>query len=396
MSPSAPSTDAPSTDMGQVPVIAEGLFTYRIGGSERVGVDLALEFKRRGYQVVCFAFHDSDGPMRAQLQAAGIRCLDMNRDRFSGALGRVLYLWKFWRMLRRERISALHVHHTAALILCGIPAQLARVKKVVMTEHAIKWRERPHSRGPAQYYCRYASEITVVEPAQAAYFHSELGVAAERVHCVTNGVRLVSRTPEYVRRMRQKLGIAAEVFAFFYVGRLDPIKDLGTLLDAFAALPPEVFRRSRLYLVGEGTERTKLEARRDALGLADRAVFFGARNDVSELLLAADALVMSSISEGLPMVLLEAMAAGVPCVATAVGGIPGLLGSDRGLAVPARDSAALAAAMASIAQSPQLRARLVANALENLRKNHALDAIVDRYLELLGLPPSIAESRTTE
>jgi glycosyltransferase involved in cell wall biosynthesis len=196
--------------------------------------------------------------------------------------------------------------------------------------------------------------------------------------------------------MRQKLGITAGVLAFFYVGRLDPIKDLGTLLDAFAALPPEVSRRSRLYLVGEGTERAKLEAKRDALGLAERVILLGARNDVSELLLAADAFVMSSISEGLPMVLLEAMAAGVPCVATAVGGIPRLLGSDRGLSVPAQDSAALASAMASVAQSPELRARLVANAKEKLRKNHAFDAVVDRYLELLGLPPRIAESRTAD
>lgn len=381
--------------MGEVPVIAEGLFTYQIGGSERVGVDLALEFKRRGYQVVCFAFHDSDGPMRAQLEAAGIRCLDMNYDPFSGVLGRVLYLWKFWRMLRKERISALHVHHTAALILCGIPARLARVR-LVMTEHAIKWREQPQNRRPARHYCRYAREITVVEPGQAEYFHTELGVPADRVHYVANAVRAVTRTPEAVSRMRQKLGIAAEVFAFFYVGRLNAIKDLGTLLTAFAALPPQVSGRVRLYLVGEGSERAMLEARRDELGLAERVTFLGARHDVAGVLLAADAFVMSSISEGLPMVLLEAMAAGVPCVATAVGGIPGLLGSDRGLSVPRQDSAALAAAMAAVANSPELRARLVANATENLGKNHGFEPIVTRYLELLGLPPRIAASETAE
>lgn len=380
--------------MGEIPVIAEGLFTFRIGGSERVGGDLALEFKRRGYRVVCFAFHDSDGPMRAQLESVGIRCLDMNYDRVRGVLRRVRYLWKFHRMLRQERISALHVHHTAALILSGIPARLAGLKRVVMTEHGIEWRARPQNRRPARYYCRYASDITVVEPMQADYFRTELGVPADRVHCVTNAIRLSTRSPERVGRARQQLGIGAEIFAFFYVGRLAPIKDLGTLLDAFAALPPETSRRSRLYLVGEGSERASLEARRDALGLGDRAIFLGARNDVSELLLAADAFVMSSISEGLPMVLLEAMAAGVPCVATAVGGIPGLLGSDRGVLVPARDSATLARAMASVAQSPELRARLVANATANLRNNHAPDAIVDRYLELLGLPARIAESRT--
>ena len=92
------------------------------------------------------------------------------------------------------------------------------------------------------------------------------------------------------------------------------------------------------------------------------------------------------------MVLLEAMAAGVPCVATAVGGIPNLLAQDRGLAVPAQDSARLASAMASLARSLELRKRFVANATENLRKNHSFDSIVDRYLGLLGLPPTIAGS----
>ena len=88
------------------------------------------------------------------------------------------------------------------------------------------------------------------------------------------------------------------------------------------------------------------------------------------------------------MALLEAMGAGVPCLATGVGGIPDLFGDDRGLSVPAEDPLALAEAMATIARSPGLRQRLVENASANLVKNYALDAITDRYLELLGLPPT--------
>ena len=97
--------------MGDVPVIAEGLFSFQIGGSERVGIDLALEFKRRGYEVVCFAFQDSDGPMRTELERSGVRCLDMNYGNFKGPLRWIRYQWHFWRMLRRERVRALHVHH---------------------------------------------------------------------------------------------------------------------------------------------------------------------------------------------------------------------------------------------------------------------------------------------
>ena len=158
------------------------------------------------------------------------------------------------------------------------------------------------------------------------------------------------------------------------------------MLDAFAALPADVSFRARLYMVGDGPERATLEARRDALGLGHRVTFLGARNDVSEVLMAADGFVMSSKSEGLPMALLEAMAAGVPCIATAVGGIPDLFGKDRGLLVPAQDAPALADRMTAIVRSPELRQRLVTNAAANLVEHYALDAIANRYLDLLGLP----------
>jgi L-malate glycosyltransferase len=380
--------------MSEVPVVAEGLFSYQFGGSERVGVDLALEFKRRGYQVVCFAFHDSDGPMRVELERAGIRCLDLNYEKYHGILRRVLYFWKFWRMLRKERIRALHVHHHGAMILCGIPARLAGIKRVVMTEHGLQaLLERPDARRLAMRYCRYASDITVVEPRQFEYFHKELGFPVDTLHCIPNGVRAAIRTPALVEHKRREFGIGPDVFAFFYVGRLNPVKDLGTMLDAFAALPADISFRTRLYLVGDGPERAMLEARRDALGLRERATFVGARSDVSEVLMAADAFVMSSKSEGLPMALLEAMAAGVPCIATAVGGIPDLFGDDRGMSVPAQDALALADAMAAIVRSPELRQRLVTNAAANLVRYYALDAIANRYLELLGLPPTASGSQ---
>lgn len=374
--------------MGDVPVIAEGLFSFQFGGSERVGIDLALEFKRRGYQVVCFAFQDSDGPMRAQLQRSGVRCLDMNYANFQGPLRWIRYQWHMWQMLRRERIRALHVHHHGALVLSGIPARLAGIPRVVMTEHDLRaLQERPRARKLAAQFSRYATAITVVEPAQAAYFHTELGVATDKLFCIANGVRAQTRTAEAVKRMREALSIPAEQFAFFYVGRLNAVKDLGTLMTAFAALADDVFARARLYMVGEGPERAMLESKRAELGLHDKVVFLGARDDVSEVLMAADALVMSSKSEGLPMVLLEAMAAGVPCVATAVGGIPDLFGQDRGLLVRPQDPGELAGAMAALARSPEMQARLAANARENLTKNYGLGAIVDRYLQLLGLPP---------
>lgn len=376
-----------------VPVIVEGLFSFQFGGSERVGADLALEFQRRGYQVVCFAFHGAQGPIRDLLERSGIRCLDLNYSKSAGIFRRVTYTWRFWRMLRRERVRALHVHHHGALILCGIAARLARTKRVVMTEHDLQaLRDRAAARRLAMRYSRFADDITLVDPGQVEYFRTELRIAAKKLHYVANGIRIRERTNAATERARSALGIPADRFAFFFVGRLNPIKDLGTLLDAFAALSPEIRDRAHLYVVGDGPDRGALERRREVLGLGEQVTFLGARGDVGELLMAADAFVMSSKSEGLPMVLLEAMAAGVPCVATAVGGIPQLFGGDRGLLVPPQDASALADAMGRIARSSELRGRLAAEALANLHANYALDPIVDRYLKLLGLPPRAVNS----
>jgi glycosyltransferase involved in cell wall biosynthesis len=370
------------------PVIAEGLFSYQIGGSERVGVDLALEFSRRGYRVVCFAFYDSAGPMRIELEGAGITCLDMNYGNFRGVARRVAYQWKLLQMLREQRVSALHVHHATALILCGIPAALASVPKVVMTEHGLyQLQERADYRKSAARYCKFAHEITVVEPAQLDYFREEMHVPADKLHCVANGVRVPEKTPEKVAAMRERLGIPDSVFAFFYVGRLNEVKDLPTLLRAFSMLPVATNQRVHLYIVGDGQERGRLEIQSVELGLRERVSFLGARDGIAALLAAGDGFVMSSRTEGLPVALLEAMAAGLPCVATAVGGIPQLFANDRGLLAPPQDPERLAFQMWELVRHPALRAQLSARALANVRQNYSLGTVADRYLALMGLPP---------
>jgi glycosyltransferase involved in cell wall biosynthesis len=367
-------------------VIAEGLFSYQIGGSERVGVDLALEFARRGHQVVCFAFYDSQGPMRRELERADIRCLDLNYERFRGLWRRLAYQREFWAVLRRERVDALHVHHATALILCGVPAALAGVRKVVMTEHGLhQLRERSNYRRSATRYCRFADEITVVEPGQADYFHREMKVPLRKLHYVPNGVRVCDRSRAEAARMRQSLGMPSDAFAFLYVGRLNAVKDLGTLIRAISMLPTDVGSRVRLYLAGDGSERDALEQLRARLGLDDKVFFLGARDDVADILLAGDGFVMSSKTEGLPMALLEAMAAGLPCVATAVGGIPELLANERGLLVSPGDPERLAGAMATLVRSPQLAERLAANARANVLQNYDLSKITEQYLSLLGV-----------
>jgi glycosyltransferase involved in cell wall biosynthesis len=365
------------------------LFSYQIGGSERVGVDLAIEFRRRGYEVVCFAFYDSDGPLRPELAAAGIECVDLNYEARKNPLRRLTYQAEFFRFLKTYSIDSLVVHHATALILCGLASRFARVRRTVMIEHAIhQLRERPKYRRSAMRYMRYAQVVTGVDQKIIDYFRDEMAVPANRLRYIPNGVRIRARNEATRVAIRQTLGIAPKQFVFLFVGRLQPVKDAGTLLEATALLPKHIADAVRIVVAGDGPERERLAAQAHALGIVSRVSFLGARKDIDELLMGADAFIMTSITEGQPMALIEAMAAGIPCVATSVGGIPALLRDGAGVLVPPSRPSDVAQAMAEVATTPKLRAKCVAAAKARVLDAHSLNKVTDAYLAELGLPPS--------
>src|SRR5262249_37185381 len=151
---------------------------------------------------------------------------------------RITYQWEFARFLRRYDVSALHIHHATALTLCGIAARMARVPHVVMTEHALhQLKERANYRAQARRDCRYATAITAVHPGIADYFRDELGVPAERLHVIGNGVHITGRRADQRTQVRAGFELRDDQFVFLFAGRLEVVKDVGTLLAAVARLP---------------------------------------------------------------------------------------------------------------------------------------------------------------
>lgn len=369
------------------PVIAEGLFSYELGGSERVGADLALECSRRGYRVVCFAFYGSDGPIRRELESASIECFDMNYLRRTRFVRRVTHHLALAQLFRREKVRVAHIHHCTSLILGARAARAAGVPRIVLTEHSIlELQTRPSYRAQSGNACRIADAITVVHPSLEDFFLRSLTVPREKLHYIANGVRL--QIPDSGRRsaLRHDLGVRSQEFLWMFAGRLAAVKDLGTLVRAFAVARRQTDQPLRLVLVGSGAEQRMLEELVRSLALADVVSFLGPRMDVPSLLVAADGFVMSSISEGLPMVLLEAMAARVPCVATAVGGIPALFAAGTGILAPAGSPDALAKAMCAVADNKSRREQIAEAGFQHVKAVHDLERVVDRYLSVFGLP----------
>lgn len=192
--------------------------------------------------------------------------------------------------------------------------------------------------------CRRAAATVVPSASLAAFLRRRLRVPAGRLHVVPNGV--AARAPIPPRPVRRLVS----------VGSFAPPKAVPVLVRAFAAVADR-HPGLTLDLVGDGDERAACEALAAAMALGDRVRFPGYRTDVAGRLRDADAFVLPSVNENLPLALLEAMATGLPCVASAVGGVPEALGG-AGLLVRPGDARDLAAAVDRLASDPALAARL--------------------------------------
>jgi glycosyltransferase involved in cell wall biosynthesis len=177
-------------------------------------------------------------------------------------------------------------------------------------------------------------------------------------HVIHYGPELPASTPSTAAaraRARAALGLSESAFVVGTIGNFTPKKDHQTLLEATARIAQR-YEALRLVLVGAGPLERDLRHSTGVLALDDRVVFAGSRDDVATLMPAFDVFALSSRNEGLPIALLEAMGFGVPCVATAVGGVPEVVTDGReGLLVPPGDAAALADALSTMLCDPDLR-----------------------------------------
>jgi glycosyltransferase involved in cell wall biosynthesis len=222
---------------------------------------------------------------------------------------------------------------------------------------------------------------------------ADVGVPREKISVQHNSIRLEQRggaSAEEALALREKLLPGENERLVLAIGRLSHEKAHIDLINAFAHLKrtrPEI--NARLVIVGDGPERERLEAAATALGINERMLFTGQLSDVRPYYELADLLVLPSHSEGSPYVLLEAMAAGVPVVATAVGGVPEIVENEKSaLLIPARDPQAMAAAMARVLSDEQLAHTLATNSSNLVAKIYSpeshLRSLVKLYQRILS------------
>jgi glycosyltransferase involved in cell wall biosynthesis len=282
------------------------------------------------------------------------------------------------RLISRAGIDVVHTHNVTPWLYAGLAARLAGAR-LVHTEHSNLF---PHQRRlmAAERWLARLTDVIISDSDKVRRGLLGQRLPAERIRTIVNGIdtaRFAGREPS--QALRASVGVAPGQPVLGAVGRLVPVKDHETLLRAFA----EVCRQrpeAVLVLVGDGPQRALLEQLAQQLGVAPAVRFAGEVPDVAPWLALLDVFVLPSLSEGMPLTLLESMAAGVPAVATRVGGIAeALLEGETGLLVPPKDPQALAQALLRLLGDEPLRKRLGAQAQQRARKAFDVRTMVRAY-----------------
>jgi glycosyltransferase involved in cell wall biosynthesis len=373
--------------------------SLEVGGAERQVVDLALALRRGGHEVTVAC--SVAGDLSGALEEAGIPLRPL-LDRLAKRRLSPAYAWRLRRLLRRERFDLVHAHIYASVVAAAI-ATLETGVPLVITEHTEAswqtWRARWVSRW---VYRRVERIIAVSTPIRRRLIERDR-VHPDLIDIVPNAVapppepRQDSPPPLPTGlRERPLVGVIA---------RLQPEKGVANFLKAAVRVAPR-FPEAHFVIAGDGPLRQELVALAEDLGLGDRTHFLGFRSDASALMRSLDVLVVPSLTEGSPLITLEAMAAGTPVVASAVGGIPDQVRHDKeGLLVSPGDTGAMVDAILDLLRDPDCARRLGEAGRRRAASEFGHAAMVRRiesvYREVLGRPaaqsitPEEPELRTT-
>lgn len=344
-----------------------------LGGAERHVVDIAIALAQAGHSVsVCYLLPNKNA-LVSELNDAGVAV-----ECIGGRVWWIDVVPKFLRAVFHDKPDIVHAH-------LPVPAIIARLCKpffrysLVFTEHNML--DRLHGLTRTAHRFTHALDDVSIScsraVAQSLPWPSEV---------IDNGIAVPAYSPKPLKRgpLRSKLGISEESVLFISVANLWAKKNHRLLIDAFnEAFKDEGEGAANLVLVGQdGTERERLERHVDRLTTKKNIHFFGGHPNASSLLPEADVFCLSSDFEGLPIALLESMAAGIPSVTTKVGGIPSaVIDYQTGCLVDPRDQENYALALRYLFENPSVRRGMGEAAFNLVRKNFSLESMMIKTIK---------------
>jgi glycosyltransferase involved in cell wall biosynthesis len=357
------------------------------GGAQTLLLDQALWFKSKGHKVFAAFFYDRDGLYEKWQKSYDIPLINLNAfDKTASYFGKIICLvagmWMLWKLLGREKIDTV-IAFTHDSNVLGLPLAWLRGVPVRIGTHLgvirgiPRWREQLHS---------MLVNIGIIQILVAASTRTrdnaiQEGVSPARIKIIFNGISLFKLNQQDRIYTRQKLGLNENDFFLLAVGRLVYEKGHEFLVQAIPSVI-QSFPKLTVGICGSGPLFTQLGEQISTLALESNVRLLGQWENVLELLAAADAFVLPSRWEGLPIALLEAMMAGLPVIATRVQGVEEVIENGvQGFLVPLENSEELSKAILQLLSDPDQRRKMGFAASSRIMQGYTMDQMCEKYLE---------------
>ena len=363
-----------------LPTVALMLESDGPGGAEIMLLHLAEGLRERGYEICPVLPDNGPGWLGRQFTSRGFVPETFSlRNPVDWKCARGLM-----RLFERRRVGLVHSHEFTMAVYGGVAARLRGLPHVITMHGNRRFADQWRRRAALGWAVRRSRGAAAVSGALARFMEQRLDLSPDSVAVVPNGITF---TPGDGAGVRASLQLAPDEPLIIAVGNLYPVKGHIVLLRALARLAAERPGLPwRAAIAGRGGEEAGLRAFAERQGITGRVHLLGYRTDVPDILAAGDIWTMPSLSEGLPIALLEAMLAGKPIVSSAVGGIPDVLADGAGKLVPPGDDAALAAALGELLERPAERRAMAAEAYRRADQSYRREHMVDAYLALYHRP----------
>lgn len=307
-------------------LIAQFVDTHVFGGAESIAVDLAESLNVLGHTSLIFHFGNPEMEAYCSTRKVSHYSLPMLED-YRSWKTLPFFAWKFAHTLKTQGVGLLHSHLFGSVIAGSLATAMARIPHVGSLHDLYTLEESPKRIRALQAATILGTRLVCVAEVLEKYCREHCTFTSSRLRTIHNGVRAGDKPSVGAKISRAELGVSEEDVVFVSVGRLVPLKRHELLIEAFSLLPRQL--PARLFILGDGPEKERLQRQIKELNLQDRVSLLGYRSDVSDFLRLGNCFALASSTECLSCSILEAMSEGLPILATRVGGNSALVTEEE-------------------------------------------------------------------
>ena len=351
------------------------VYSLEVGGLENLVLNLVQKLNKTKYDIsVCSL--SPKGKLEEKFNKIGVPVYHIEKRR-----GRDYSLcFRLANLFMKKRIDIIHSHNPAPWLYSCPAAKISGVKAIVHTEHSHLEISQKRLMKTELILSKFTNKIISDAQSVTEFLIEKQGISSNKIETISNGIDIERfETIADKNEIKTKLGMNSESLVLGCIARLEAVKDHASLLEAFAIVARK-FPKVVLVLVGDGSQKEKLKEKALELGVKEKVFFLGTRNDAEKIIQIFDLFVLSSLSEGLSLALLEAMAAKKPIVATKVGGNPEIvIDGETGFLVSAQDHYGLAEKISNLLNNPALMLAMGQKGYRRVESNFNIKKMVQDY-----------------